>query len=77
MKKDYSEVKGKLRSQEWLNNPHNISMTALYVERLQLVSENSGGWPITVKRHVHGFPEWLQPEWSRLHLPIHRSRCPY
>jgi dihydroxy-acid dehydratase len=33
MKKDYSEVKGKLRSQEWLNNTHNMGMTALYVER--------------------------------------------
>jgi dihydroxy-acid dehydratase len=33
MKKDYSEVKGKLRSQEWLNNPHNLGMTAVYVER--------------------------------------------
>lgn len=33
MKKDYSELKGKLRSQEWLNNPHNMGMTALYVER--------------------------------------------
>ncbi len=32
-KKDYSEVKGKLRSQEWLNNPHNLGMTAIYVER--------------------------------------------
>ncbi len=33
MKKDYSEVKGKLRSQEWFNNPHNMGMTAVYVER--------------------------------------------
>jgi dihydroxy-acid dehydratase len=33
MKKDYSELKGKLRSQEWFNNPHNMGMTALYVER--------------------------------------------
>ena len=31
------------------------------VERLQLVSESSGAWPITVKRHLHGFPEWSQP----------------
>lgn len=27
------------------------------IERLQLVSESSGNWPITVKRHLHGFPE--------------------
>ena len=33
MKKDYSEVKGKLRSQEWFNNTHNMGMTAIYVER--------------------------------------------
>jgi dihydroxy-acid dehydratase len=33
LKKDYSEVKGKLRSQEWFNNPHNMGMTAVYVER--------------------------------------------
>jgi hypothetical protein len=33
MKKDYSEVKGRLRSQEWFNNPHNMGMTAIYVER--------------------------------------------
>ena len=33
MKKDFAEVKGRLRSQEWLNNPHNMSMTAAYVER--------------------------------------------
>ena len=33
MKKDYAEVKGKLRSQEWFNNPHNMGMTAVYVER--------------------------------------------
>ena len=33
MQKDYSEVKGKLRSQEWFNNPHNMGMTAVYVER--------------------------------------------
>ena len=33
MKKDYSEVKSNLRSQEWFNNPHNMGMTAVYVER--------------------------------------------
>ncbi|MGA1197965.1 MAG: dihydroxy-acid dehydratase, partial [Candidatus Latescibacterota bacterium] len=33
MKKNYAEVKGKLRSQEWFNNPHNMGMTAVYVER--------------------------------------------
>ncbi|CAI8003053.1 D-xylonate dehydratase [Geodia barretti] len=33
MQKDYSEVKGQLRSQEWFNNPHNMGMTAVYVER--------------------------------------------
>jgi dihydroxy-acid dehydratase len=33
VKKDYSEVKSKLRSQEWFNNPHNMGMTAVYVER--------------------------------------------
>ncbi len=33
MRKDYSEVKGQLRSQEWFNNPHNMGMTAVYVER--------------------------------------------
>ncbi len=33
MKQDYSEVKGPLRSQEWFNNPHNMGMTAVYVER--------------------------------------------
>jgi dihydroxy-acid dehydratase len=33
MKKDYSELIGTLRSQEWFNNPHNMGMTALYVER--------------------------------------------
>jgi hypothetical protein len=27
------------------------------VERMQLISERSGAWPITVKRHLHGFPE--------------------
>ncbi|MCZ6632649.1 MAG: dihydroxy-acid dehydratase family protein [bacterium] len=30
---NYAEVKGKLRSQEWFNNPHNMGMTAVYVER--------------------------------------------
>jgi dihydroxy-acid dehydratase len=33
MKQDHSEVRGPLRSQEWLNNPHNMGMTAVYVER--------------------------------------------
>ena len=33
MQRDYSEVKGQLRSQEWFNNPHNMGMTAVYVER--------------------------------------------
>ena len=33
MKKDYAEVRGKLRSQEWFDNPHNMGMTAVYVER--------------------------------------------
>ncbi len=33
MKKDYSQVKGKLRSHEWFNNPHNMGMTAVYIER--------------------------------------------
>ena len=32
MQRDYSEVKGQLRSQEWLQ-PHNMGMTAVYVER--------------------------------------------
>ena len=31
--KSYAEVKAKLRSQEWFNNPHNMGMTAVYVER--------------------------------------------
>lgn len=33
MKQDYSQVKGKLRSHEWFNNPHNLGMTAVYIER--------------------------------------------
>ncbi|NKB69869.1 MAG: dihydroxy-acid dehydratase [Candidatus Latescibacteria bacterium] len=33
MKKNFAEVKGKLRSQEWFDNPHNMGMTAVYVER--------------------------------------------
>jgi hypothetical protein len=31
------------------------------IERLQLVLESSGAWPTSVKRHLHGFPEWSQP----------------
>jgi hypothetical protein len=31
------------------------------IERLQLISESSGAWPLTVKRHLHGFPEWPRP----------------
>lgn len=29
----YAEVNGRLRSQEWLDNPHNMGMTAVYLER--------------------------------------------
>ncbi len=41
MKKNYSELKGKLRSHEWFNNPHNMGMTALYAERYM-----NYGWTI-------------------------------
>ena len=27
------EVKGRLRSRAWFDNPHNLSMTAVYIER--------------------------------------------
>ena len=30
------------------------------LSRLQTISQSSGSWPIDVKRHLHGFPEWAQ-----------------
>ncbi len=37
------------------------NVSEVVLERLQRVSESSGDWPITVKKHLHGFPEWSQP----------------
>jgi len=34
----------------------NVSRPLL--ERLQLIAEKSGSWPITVKTHLHGYPDW-------------------
>ena len=28
------------------------------LERLQRISESSGSWPIAVKNHLHGYPDW-------------------